>query len=41
MDDLKPAVIRHPLSTLSEDEIDARAEDAVRQIKAIWLGRTG
>jgi len=39
MNDLVPAVIRHPLSTLSEAEIEARAEDAVRQMKAIWLGR--
>jgi hypothetical protein len=38
---LLPVLIRHPLSTLSDAEIEARAEDAVRQIKAVWLGRRG
>lgn len=37
MEALAPVVIQHPLSTLSEAEIDGRAEDAVRQIKARLL----
>ena len=38
MEGLAPAVIQHPLSTLGEAEIVARAEAAVAQVKAIWLG---
>ena len=38
MDGLEPVVIRHPLSTLSDQEIDARAEEAVAEIKRVWLG---
>ncbi len=29
-------VIEHPLSTLTADEIEARAEDATRQIEALF-----
>jgi hypothetical protein len=39
MDGLVPAVIQHPLSTLTEAEIDARAADAAAQAVRIWLGR--
>jgi hypothetical protein len=39
MPDLSPAVIDHPLSTLSEAEIAGRAEQAALQCVAIWLGR--
>ena len=38
MDGLDPVVIRHPLSTLSDDEINQRADDATAQAKNIWLG---
>ena len=38
MPDLEAAVIAHPLSTLSEAEIDARANEAAPQCVAIWLG---
>ena len=38
MDDLKPVVITHPLSTLSDEEIGARAADAAAQATRIWLG---
>jgi hypothetical protein len=38
MDALQPVVIEHPLSTLSDAEIDARAAAAVRQIEAVWQG---
>ena len=38
MDDLEPAVITHPLSTLSEAAIDSRAHEALPQIKKILTG---
>ena len=41
MPDLAPVVIDHPLSTLSEAEIDARAAQAAEQAIARWLGRAG
>ncbi len=39
MPDLLPVVISHPLSTLSEAEIDARAEKAAEQAAHLWLGK--
>ena len=39
MDALVPVVIQHPLSTLTEAEIDARAADVATQAVRIWLGR--
>jgi hypothetical protein len=39
MRDLAPAVIDHPLSTLTEAEIEARAAQAAGQCIAIWCGR--
>jgi len=41
MRDLVPAVIDHPLSTLTDAEIEARAEQAVGQCINLWLGRSG
>ena len=41
MPDLKPAVIDHPLSTISDVEIDARAAQAAEQAITRWLGRPG
>jgi hypothetical protein len=41
MRDLVPVVIDHPLSTLTEAEIETRAEQAVRQCINLWLGRSG
>ena len=38
MPDLAPVVIDHPLSTLSDAEIEKRAEQAVKQAVAVWLG---
>jgi hypothetical protein len=38
MPDLAPVVIDHPLSTLSEAEIDARAAEAAEQAVRLWLG---
>ena len=37
MPDLAPVVIDHPLSTISETEIDARAVQAADQAVARWL----
>ena len=37
MPDLAPVVIDHPLSTLSDAEITARAEQAAAQAARIWL----
>jgi hypothetical protein len=39
MRDLAPVVIDHPLSTLTEAEIAARAEQAARLCLAVWCGR--
>jgi hypothetical protein len=37
MPDLTPVVIDHPLSTLTDAEIDRRAEQALGQCLARWL----
>jgi len=39
MRDLVPVVIDHPLSTLTEAEIEARAEQAVGQCVTVWRGQ--
>ena len=39
MRDLVPVVIDHPLSTLTDAEIEARAEQAVGQCVAVWCGQ--
>jgi hypothetical protein len=39
MCDLVPVVIDHPLSTLTEAEIERRAEQAAGQCVAVWRGR--
>lgn len=38
MENVEPAVIPHPLSTLPDDEIAARAAAAAPQVKKILLG---
>jgi hypothetical protein len=38
MDALAPVVIQHPLSTLSQEEIEGRAAEAAPQALRIWLG---
>lgn len=38
MDGLAPVVITHPLSTLTDEEIRERAQEAVPQVKAVWTG---
>jgi hypothetical protein len=37
MPDLMPVVIDHPLSTISDADIDARAAQATEQATRIWL----
>ncbi len=39
MEGIEPAVIAHPLSTLSDDEIAARAAAAAPQVKRILTGK--
>lgn len=39
MKGLVPVVIQHPLSSLSDDEIRARAASALPQVVAVWAGR--
>jgi hypothetical protein len=39
--DLAPVAIDHPLSTLSEVQIDQRAEQAAAQAVVWWLGKEG
>ena len=39
MSDLLPVVIEHPLSTLTDAEIEERAQHAAAQALTIWLGR--
>ncbi len=38
MEGLVPVVIDHPLSTISDAEIEARAEAAAEQAARVWLG---
>ena len=38
MPDLVPVVIDHPLSTISEAEIEARAAQAAERAARVWLG---
>jgi len=35
---LEAVVIRHPLSSLTDEEIAQRIEQAVPQIERVWLG---
>jgi hypothetical protein len=39
MPDLAPVVIDHPLSTLTDAQIQARAAQALPQAIAVWLGQ--
>ena len=41
MESLAPVVIDHPLSTLTDEQIDGRAQQAAAQSVAVWLGRSG
>ena len=37
--DLKPVVIQHPLSTLSEEEIGQRADVVAETALRVWTGK--
>jgi len=37
MPELEPVVIDHPLSTLSEEQIGGRADQALPQVRKVWL----
>ncbi len=37
MDDLEPVVVAHPLSTLTDEEIDQLVAEVVEQVEKIWL----
>jgi hypothetical protein len=39
MEALVPVVIAHPLSSLADPDIRARALDALPQIRAVWEGK--
>jgi hypothetical protein len=39
MPDLAPVVIDHPLSTLTDAEIDQRADQGAPQCISVWQGR--
>lgn len=38
MDEIEPVIIKHPLSTLSDEQIEGRAREAASQAKKVWLG---
>ena len=37
---IEPVVVTHPLSTLSEDEIEDRAQEAAAQLESVLTRRT-
>ena len=37
MDGLEPVVITHPLSSLTDEEIDGRVRQVVEQARKVWL----
>jgi len=39
MNGLAPVVIEHPLSSLSDEQIQARAAQALEQVLDVWQGR--
>jgi hypothetical protein len=42
MKEIEPAVIAHPLSSLTDEQIAQRIEQALPQIESIWLtGKAG
>lgn len=38
MRELRPVVIEHPLSTLTDDEIARRVDQVVEQAPRVWTG---
>jgi hypothetical protein len=41
MTDLVPVIVAHPLSTLSSDELDRRASEALDQVLKTWGADAG
>jgi hypothetical protein len=41
MTGLDAVVIAHPLSSLTDDEIRGRIEQALPQVERVWLGKQG
>jgi hypothetical protein len=39
MDDLLPVVIKHPVSSITDDEISERIEQISAQSRKVWLGQ--
>jgi hypothetical protein len=39
MSALAPVVIQHPLSSLTDEEIGGRADDAAAKVVQVWQGR--
>lgn len=37
MDGIQPVVITHPLSSLTDEEIDSRVRQVVEQARKVWL----
>ena len=38
MNALRPVVVTHPLSTLTAEQLDARAHEAAPHVLAVWQG---
>ena len=41
MPDLAPVIIDHPLSSLTDEQIDGRADQAYAQLHTVYTGRPG
>ena len=41
MADLEPVIVSHPLSTLSSEELDRRAGEALEQVLMAWGASAG
>jgi hypothetical protein len=39
MNDIEPIVVTHPLSTLSSEQLDERAAEALEQVIRAWGGK--
>jgi hypothetical protein len=39
MSDIEPIVVTHPLSTLSSEQLDERATEALEQVVRAWGGK--
>ena len=41
LEELGLAVVTHPLSTLTQEQLEERAREGAAQIAAVWLGTNG